>query len=543
MTHLAIPRQLNRLAAAAVFAALALALLATSAATANVANPDPALIARWEPCAPNTGVTVIVDDHELGEGKIYVGCAPGETANGVEALQRAGFTLQGTETFGLAFICRIDGEPTFAEQDCKGTPGPGAYWSYWRGKPGGRWGYSGIGAKDPLSHSPINSVEGWGFGSGGSPRIEPMDGSGPSSFQLPPAQTSSEGPAQLASPWLASTLDATAAEGERLESEGRSLHRGPEYVLRGVIALAQAGVPAAQLEPIARWLAQSGKKRRSIVEGLPLRRYLGLGGSRERQNTAQLALAVLGLQALGQDPSDFAGKNLRRKLQSRIEKSGLVKSEGEATEAVDVAAPTVLALAHTGALPPRALKTVDLILAEQNANGTGTFEGETDIDVEAIRALVAAREQGSGVLGSERLKAIQADLAKAGEYLEGIQEDSGGVRSAERDEPVFDANVESTALGAVGLALAGHQAAAERAARWVSRYQVTAEYAGEGNKEIGEETPAEDLIGAFLPNEAALRTALAFGLEKEDPYGVFSEAQLPTIDALAAMVTVGPYGS
>ena len=174
-------------------------------------------------------------------------------------------------------------------------------------------------------------------------------------------------------------------------------------------------------------------------------------------------------------------------------------------------------------------------------SGCGTFEGVTDIDVEAIQALAAAREEGA-VLGAERLQAVQGALSKAGGYLQSIQEPDGGVRSGERDEPVFSPTVVSTALGAAGLALSGRQASAELATRWVSRYQVTAEYAGEGNREIGEETPAEDLIGAFLPNEAALRTALAFGLQKEGAVGVFSEAQLPTIDALSALLTAGPYG-
>ena len=73
---------------------LAFAVRAPGAAAANVPNPEPALIERWEPCEPNTGVTVIVDDQKIGTGKIYVGCAPGAQADGVEALQNAGFELR-----------------------------------------------------------------------------------------------------------------------------------------------------------------------------------------------------------------------------------------------------------------------------------------------------------------------------------------------------------------------------------------------------------------------------------------------------------------
>jgi hypothetical protein len=517
----------------AVLTALAVALPATVAA-ANVANPDPESIARWEPCEANTGVTVIVDDQTLGEGKIYVGCAFGAQPDGVEALEHAGFELEGTENYGLDFICRIDGEPTPAEQSCKTTPGAGAYWSYWRGKSGGRWGYSHFGPASPESRAPVNSVEGWSFGSGGAPRIQPMNGSGPSSFSLPPEQASSVMPARLASPWLASTLDETAEEAEAQESKELSEHVEPELALRGAIVLAQAGVADTALSRVVGWLARSGEEKGATVEGIPLREYLGLGQSREHQNTARLALAVLGMQALGQSPSDFAGMNLRATLEGRIEKTGLIESEGEASEAVEVTAPTVLALARTGTLSAKALKTLTLIVAKQEASGSF---GLTSIDVEAVEALVAARELGAGAIGQSELEAVEAALARAGAYLESIQEADGGVRKGEGDEP----DVESTALGAVGLALSGRPAAGERAARWVSRYQVTAEYAGEGNLKAGEHTPAEDLIGAFLPSEALLRNALASGLAP-GPFGVFYEAQRPTIDALAALVTAGPYG-
>src|SRR5580693_9318926 len=91
---------------------LAALICVTGAAVAQAANPDPEVIVRWEPCEPNTGVTVIVDDREIGEKKIYVGCALGEQANGLEALKNAGFTPAGTTQYGLEFVCRIDEEPT-----------------------------------------------------------------------------------------------------------------------------------------------------------------------------------------------------------------------------------------------------------------------------------------------------------------------------------------------------------------------------------------------------------------------------------------------
>jgi hypothetical protein len=517
------------------------ALQAPGAAAANVANPDPSLIERWEPCEPNTGVTVIVDEQELAAGKVYVGCALGEQADGVEALQNAGFQLEGTTGYGLAFICRIDGEPTPAETPCTTTPGSGAYWSYWRGKPGGRWAFSGVGAKSPQSRSQVNSVEGWSFGGGKPPRIEPMDGSGPSSFHLPPAQESSVIPALLAREWLAPVLDETAALAEELEGKKIAERPEAEELLPGVVALARAGLEPAEMQRIVQWLARSCEEKHVTVEGCPLRELANPKGPHAEQDAAHFALAVLGLQALGLNPSSFAGMNLRLALEEMFKPTGEVESDGEARGDVEVTAPSVLALARTGALPVDALKTVDLILAQQNAS-TGSWETTTAVDVGAIEALVAAREQGAGLLGQSRIEEIAAALTKAGAYLESIQEAEGGVREKESASSQYDPSVKSTGLGAVGLALSGRQAAAELAARWVSRYQVTAEYAGIGNPATGEHTPAEDVIGAFLPGEAALRNALISGVGSDNRHGMYVEAQIPTTDALLALVGAGPYG-
>ncbi|HTC73534.1 MAG TPA: choice-of-anchor D domain-containing protein, partial [Solirubrobacteraceae bacterium] len=497
-----------------------------------VPNPDPALIERWEPCEPDTGVTVIVDDQQLGPGKIYVGCAPGAQADGVDALQNAGFELEGTSDYGLAFICRIDGEPTSAETSCTSTPGHGAYWSYWRGKPGGSWGFSAVGAKSPQSASPVNSVEGWSFGGGGAPRIEPMDGSGPSAFTLPPPQQSSAIPAALAREWLAKALDETAKLAEEREVNNAAEHPDVEEVLPGALALARAGVEPAELKPITDWLARSCEVKHVLVEGCPLRELVNV------KYPERVALAVLGVRALGQDPSSFAGMNLRGELEALVKSSGEVKGEGAQSKGVEVTAPTVLALARTATLSEKDLKTVERIIAEQNA-ATGSWGTTTAASTNAVEALVAAREQGAVVLGQGLLEKIDVALSGAGAYLESLQEAGGGVP----EEPGgATASVKSTALGAVGLALSGEQAAAEGAAEWVSRYQVTAEYAGTGNPETGEQTPAEDVIGAFLPSEAALRTALVSGVGSSNAHGEYFEARAPTADALLALVSAGPYG-
>jgi hypothetical protein len=503
----------------------------TGALAANVHNPNPTLIARWEPCEPNTGVTVIVDDHNLGEGKIYVGCALGEQANGTEALLHAGFHAEGTTEYGLGFICRIDGEPTPAEQTCEHTPGANAYWTYWHGKPGGQWGFSGCGAES--CKPAIGSVEGWGFNAGTNkpaPRIEPMDGAGPHVFTLPSIQESSVIPARLAREWLAPTLNETAVQTEADElHKGEGLSRGGlETLLQGTVALAQAGVKPAELAPITHWLSRTCEEEGVSIGSCGLRELTG------RPDPKRYAVAILALHALGQETEEM---HLRGALEGLIEEtSGEVEEEG----ATYLLAPTVLALARTGALSAKALKTIDLLLARQNTS-TGSFEAETNVDVETIEALVAARENDAAVLGQTRLDAIEAALIKAGDNLESLQEPDGGVRASTGHEDAEPTN-ESTGLGAVGLALTGHSAAAQRAAKWATPYQITAEYAGEGDPETGEHTPAEDLIGAFTEDEGALKEALLDGIPSSEEYGVHSGAQAPTVYALEALTTAGPYG-
>ncbi len=510
------------------------------AAAAIVANPNPTSIARWEPCEPDTGVTEIVDEEHIGTERIYVGCALGEPANGAETLLRAGFNVEGTKEYKLGFICRIEGEPTLAEQSCQLAAPANAYWSYWSGKPGGRWSYEPVGALSPQSKPAIGSVQGWSFSGdgGGAPRIEPMDGAGPHAFTLPPEQESSVIPAMLAREWLTGATLATV----RAIEANTVLDNTNEVFLRLLSqarALAQAGVSSSTLKPLATLLAGSCEEHNVVIEGCKL----GEVYDPNEPVARQVAAAVLGLQALGENPSSFAGHDPRGVLEGMVEPDGEVQQRAgrEPTEELLSLAQTVLALARSGTLSANALATIELLLAQQKTGGQFGTNIATALQVETIQALSAALEQGEDVLGKNLLQAIEAALPKAGGYLESIQELDGGVRQGEANEPGADPTVESTAQGALGLAFAGRRAAAERAAKWVSSYQVTAQDAGHGDTEAGEHTPAEALIGAFTPSEGALKEVLVYG----EPIGVTgptAEAQRATWPALLALVTAGPYG-
>ncbi|HXB66272.1 MAG TPA: hypothetical protein VNV42_15490 [Solirubrobacteraceae bacterium] len=519
------------------------------AAAAIAPNPDPGVIARWEPCEPDTGVTEIVDEEHIGTGKIYVGCALGEPANGAETLQRAGFNVEGTKEYGLGFICRIEGEPTSSEQSCQLAAPANAYWSYWSGKPGGRWNYEPVGALSPQSKPVIGSIQGWSFSGdgGGAPRIEPMDGAGPHAFTLPAEQESSVVPAMLAREWLTgASLATVSAIEEHAATIGGGHVDGSRKVLERLLsqaqAVTQAGVSPSRLKPLVSLLAAGCEAHNVMIEGCELREIY----DPTEVVATGVAAAVLGLQALGQDTESFAGLDPRGALEGMIEPDGEVQQRvgREPTEAVEVLAATVLALARSGTLSANALASIELLLAQQNANGQFGPEGiqtSTSGQVQVLEALVAAREKGEGELGKSLLERIEAALPTAGSYLEHIQGADGSVRSRENAEPIYAPTVVSTSQGALGLALAGSHAAAERAAKWVSSYQVTSEYAGHGDPEAGEHTPAETLIGAFTPNEGTLKEVLAYG-EPTTVGGPAAEAQEATWPALLALTQAGPYG-
>ncbi|TDB96959.1 hypothetical protein E1091_08865 [Micromonospora fluostatini] len=132
------------------------------------AEPTPRT-AQAAPCTGTAGVTVVVDYGALGGG-VQVACAPGDPATGLAALQGGGFTVTGTQRWGLAFICRINGKPTSATEPCINTPPASAYWSYWHASgSGAAWTYSTLGA---TSYNPApGTVEGWSFGAGAPPSI------------------------------------------------------------------------------------------------------------------------------------------------------------------------------------------------------------------------------------------------------------------------------------------------------------------------------------------------------------------------------------
>jgi hypothetical protein len=122
-------------------------------------------------CPGATGVTVAVDLTAFGKG-VQVRCAPGKPATGIAALQQAGFTVAGTQSSGLGFVCRLQGFPKPAQDACITTPPATAYWAYYHALAGATtWTYSTQGA---ISYKPPQgSIDAWAFGASAKPKKTP----------------------------------------------------------------------------------------------------------------------------------------------------------------------------------------------------------------------------------------------------------------------------------------------------------------------------------------------------------------------------------
>ncbi len=111
-------------------------------------------------CPTDSGVTVVVDFRGLG-GDVVTRCAAAPVTTGLDALERAGFSYSLVTSSLGALVCRIQGEPSAADEDCQDTPPQSAYWSYWNAENGGKWKYSTSGAGS--RRVTAGGFEGWSF--------------------------------------------------------------------------------------------------------------------------------------------------------------------------------------------------------------------------------------------------------------------------------------------------------------------------------------------------------------------------------------------
>lgn len=106
------------------------------AAAGVVGAPSPAVAAA---CTSDSGVTVVVDFHELGGG-VDQDCVA-DQGQADDLFRAAGHTLENVR--GQAFVCRVDGLPSAEQEACARTPPSDAYWGlWWSDGTDGTWTYS-----------------------------------------------------------------------------------------------------------------------------------------------------------------------------------------------------------------------------------------------------------------------------------------------------------------------------------------------------------------------------------------------------------------
>jgi hypothetical protein len=182
------------LARALVSLALAAGTLAGLAGTVSPATSS----AATGSCTSTSGVTVVVDFTAL-RGHVERGCAPGAPATGLAALKEAGFLVAGTEQYGDAFVCRINGLPDPGQQSCETTPPANAYWAYFHAVGGATtWSFSALGAASYTP--PPGSIDGWAFGSGAPPSVPPQEVTTTTTTTTAATTTTTANPIQNANP-------------------------------------------------------------------------------------------------------------------------------------------------------------------------------------------------------------------------------------------------------------------------------------------------------------------------------------------------------
>ncbi len=118
-----------------------LAAVALAAAAAGLVVPLSTAPAQAATCSTSSGVSVVVDFHQLGGG-VQTACdAEGAGKYAAAQFTDVGHTL--TYVQGQAFVCQVDGAP---DTQCVRTPPADAYWSlWWSDGTNGTWTYSSSG--------------------------------------------------------------------------------------------------------------------------------------------------------------------------------------------------------------------------------------------------------------------------------------------------------------------------------------------------------------------------------------------------------------
>lgn len=420
-------------------------------------------------CTATKGAIVAVDFGPFGGG-VERGCDLTPTT-GYELLHEAGFTTEGTQHDGPAFICRIGlgsgtQYPTPATEACALTPPATAYWSYWLASPGqNKWTYSQYGA---MSRKPKDGdIDAWVYGgtdsggTSGKPTFTPDEvraggGTEPPDPTDGPTVPTGEIDLPAATAWVEGAL----TDGERIVDDGAD---GPNYLLttEAAYALAAADRDSASLDKVTAFLAAHTDD------------YAYAAGKEEAPAATAAARLALLAEATDADPRHFGGHDLIADLIDNVCAAGPesgsptpgCSAKGDFRNAgyADGQALSVLALLRAGVEPPAA--AVDRLTQVQCDDG-----GITSI-------LIRPGEYCDGDPGTTGLVALA--LQQAGSHDPEVAKARTYLTNAQREDGAFPGytgsttgSIYATAYAAQALRSLDDTAHADAAVSWLSRQQL-----------------------------------------------------------------------
>ncbi|MEU6706138.1 prenyltransferase/squalene oxidase repeat-containing protein [Streptomyces wuyuanensis] len=435
-----------------------------------VTGTAPAAADPIEACTPDEGAIVAVDFGPFG-GTVVRGCDTTPTS-GYDLLHEGGFTTEGTEHDGPAFICRLGHGtfnsgtqyPTPDKEDCVLTPQATAYWSYWIASPGqSSWTYSPLGAMDRKPKA--GDVDAWVFGgtdvggSTGRPTFSPDDVRAAGGGTPDPGGTPTAPASKIDVPAAARWVTGRLTDGERVVDEGAE---APNYFLttEAAYALAAANGRSAALDKVTAYLAAH-----TDAYAYPN----GKGQAPDPTAAARLALLA---EITERDPRAFGGHDLLADLTAHVCDAGTENGPNPGCTAKgdflgagygDGQALAVLALLRGGVRPPA--ETVTRLTRLQCEDGGVTSiligPGENCDGDPATTGLVALVLHKAG--------GHAAEVAKARAYLQKTQLGNGSYPGYTGSTT---GSVPATALAAQALRALGDAARSDAAVSWLSEQQV-----------------------------------------------------------------------
>lgn len=252
--------------------------------------------------------------------------------------------------------------------------------------------------------------------------------------------------------------------------------------------------------------------------------------------------ALVAAQAAGEDPHNFGRLDVVERMESAVGSNGKIadKTDGDDTANISGQAYAVDGLAEAGS--DKAADAGEFLTGQQCDSGAFTqdFDGECDEPNLDSTAMVAIALNDASEAGLDN---VDDALEEAVQWLADQQADNGAF-----GDPDMGENANSTGLAAHALALAGKdesaQKAAQKAAQWIAKLQVTEDTGGKLDGETGAVAYNSDAFDAgkkegitdeALPQWRGATAQATLGLTHLPPQSEDDSDALP----VAAWVAIG----